>query len=872
MAVKFKDIDLESDLAPIVPHVEVANAYGEALQNLQLVWDSLTLLGQLSGGGTDMGGSRRAFGELAVSLVNQLGREALKKSLQEMGSKAQVAINILVRNLFERTADIGFLSSDEDIRAFLRDPPGEAERADALAALRHRFGAYLRKYSVYSDIVVLDRDGNILARFDETAPNTASADPLIRATIETTAGYVESFAASDLIADRKRALIYSFRVTDNGGPALGVLCLCFRFENEAELIFSNLVGTDDWTVVTILDQDGNVIASSDPFHIPIGAKLSPVLDAEYRIVRFGPAEYLATSRAAQPYQGYAGPGWYGHVMVPIQHVFNGNASHMLKSIEPGVLDSIVHASKLFSEEIRTIPTKAEHIQRELNRSVWSGNVSRGASAEAGTAIFSKILLKEISAVGARTKDVFEGAIADLHETVVASLLRGNQFHAALAIDIMDRNLYERANDCRWWALTSAFSELLSRPQLSAQDAATIGAILLAINNLYTVYANLIVFDRSGKIVAAAHPIAGDPADAAASEAAVADPTLTAEWVARILALPGEQDYAVSPFVPDPLYPDGPTYIYGAAIRAPQQGRVVGGIAIVFDSGPQFAAMLNDALPRDGTGTVKHGAFALFVEPTGRIIACSDDRFRPGDMLAIDKTFLRVGTGASHSGVAVLDGAYYAVGATASSGYREYKSASDGYRNDAIALVFAQLCQVSQRVAKTPVRSLTIRSDRTRAGAKVDVATFFVGERMFAARASEIVEAIGVDGVVPLPFMPPGMKGCLMYLGAPMPVFDLLSVFEPDGGPTVRAPAQVVIMTSSDGARFGLMVDGLGEITEVLEDRLTFLPNMVASDGMYADVALAPNGTDDGDLIVVLRADRLHENLSALGGAAAANAA
>jgi chemotaxis signal transduction protein len=873
MAVKFKDIDLESDLAPIVPHVEVANAYGAALQNLQSVWDSLTLLGQLSGGGTDMSGSRRAFGELAVSLVNQLGREALKKSLQEMGSKAQVAINILVRNLFERTADIGLLSSDEDVRAFLRNPPDESGR-DARAALRRRFGAYIRKYSVYSDIVVLDRDGNILARFDDAAPNTASADPLIRATLETTAGYVETFRASDLVAGHQRALIYSFRVTDDRGPALGVVCLCFRFDNEAELIFSNLVGGDDWTVVTILDQDGTVIASSDAFHIPIGARLNPVLDAEYRIVRFGPAEYLATSRAAQPYQGYAGPGWYGHVMVPIQHVFNGNASHMLESIEPGVLDSIIHSSKLFSDDIRTIPAKAEHIQRELNRSVWSGNVSRGATAEAGTAIFSKILLKEISAVGAKTKDLFGGAIANLHETIVASLLRGNQFHAALAIDIMDRNLYERANDCRWWALTSAFADLLSRPQLSAEDVAAVGAILRAINHLYTVYANLIVFDRGGKIVAAAHSIERDPAGTAEGDATLAGTPLTEEWVARVLSLDGEQDYAVSSFVPGPLYPGGPTYVYGAAIRVPQHGKAIGGIAIVFDSGPQFSAMLKDALPRDGAGAIKHDAFALFVEPSGRVIACSDDRFHPGDTLAIDKTFLRAGPGAGHSGVAVLDGIYYAVGAKASSGYREYKSASDSYRNDVIALVFAQLCQVGQRVAKAPVRSLSIRSDRTRAGVKVDVATFFVGERIFAARASEIVEAVGVDGVVPLPFMPPGMKGCLMYQGRPMPVFDLLSVFEPsaDGQSAPRAPAQVVIMMASSGARFGLMVDGLGEITDVLEDRLTFLPNMVASDGMFADVALAPNGPDDGNLIVVLRADRLHENLSALCGGAAANAA
>ena len=852
MTVKFKGIDLESDLARIIPHVAVADSCGGALQNLQSVWDSLTLLGQLSGGGTDMSESRRAFGELAVSLINQLGREALKKSLQEMGSKAQVAIDILVRTLFERTADIGFLASDEDIRDFLRDPRDEADRATALAALRDRFGAYIRKYSVYSDIVVLDRNGNILARFDEAAPSTASDDPLIRAAIETTAGYVESFRESDLIADRKRSLIYSYRVIDHNGAVLGVLCLCFRFEHEADLIFSNLVSGGDWTVITILDQDGVVIASSDPFHVPLGAKLSPVLDAEYRVVRFGANEYLATSRAAQPYQGYGGPGWYGHVMVPIQHVFNGDASHMLESIEPGVLEGIIHTSELFTDEIRTIPSKAEHIQRELNRSVWSGNVSRGASAEAGTAIFSKILLKEISGVGAKTKDVFEGAIAELHQTVVASLLHDNQCHAALAIDIMDRNLYERANDCRWWALTSTFSDLLSRAQLIDQDVAALGATLRTINALYTVYSNLIIFDRSGKIVAAANTNGCDPAIG----------RLTEEWVARVLSLRSEQDYAVSSFVPGPLHPSGPTYVYGAAIRAPQ-GQVVGGIAIVFDSGPQFAAMLTDALPRDGAGVIKQGAFGLFVEPNGRIIACSDDHFRPGDTLTIDASFLRVAPAAGHSGVAALDGTYYAVGAKASSGYREYKSASDLYRNDVIGLVFAQLCKAAKHVSKVPIRNVAIRSDRMRAGAKVDIATFFVGGRIFAARASEIVEAVDFAGLVPLPFMPAGMTGCLMYLGCPMPVFDLLSVLEPsaDGVPHERAAAQVVIMKTSSDARFGLMVDGLGEITEILEDRLTFLPRLVASEDMFADVALAPSGPDDGDLIVVLRADRLHENLS-----------
>src|SRR4051812_16222692 len=507
MAIKFKGIEVDAGLARVLPHVTSAEEYGGTLQQLQTVWDNLALLGQLSGTGADMSNTRGAFGELAVSLLNQLGKEALNKSLQEMCSKAQAAINILVRNLFERTADIGFLACDEDVRAFLRSVGTEADHDQAIGALRRRFGEYVRKYSVYSDIILVDPKGKVLVRLSDEDAAPTSIDPIIRAAIETTAAYVERFAYTNLVASDDRQLMYAYRVTDDGGAVLGVLCLCFRFENESELIFSNLVTADDWTVVTILDETGVIIASSDPVHVPVGTRQAPVLDAEYRIVKFGAMEYVATTRAAQPYQGYGGLGWYGHAMIPLQHAFGHSASNLLENIPLDVLERIIASSALFSEQLREIPSKAERIQRELNRSVWNGNASQGlpaqaAAAQTGTgAAFSKILLREISSTGTKTKDVFESSIKDLHETVVTSLLHDNEFHAALAIDIMDRNLYERANDCRWWALAAAFVDLLSGPELSAEDGQAISSILRTINGLYTVYSNLIVFDAEGRIAA-----------------------------------------------------------------------------------------------------------------------------------------------------------------------------------------------------------------------------------------------------------------------------------------------------------------------------------------------------------------------------------
>ncbi|MFV3037664.1 hypothetical protein ACNI5A_31520, partial [Klebsiella pneumoniae] len=85
----------------------------------------------------------------------------------------------------------------------------------------------------------------------------------------------------------------SYRVTDADGKAnLGVLCLCFRFANEAERIFANLVEAEDWSVVTLLDQHGKVIASSDAFHVPVGATVKFQANREWCVTRFAGRQYL----------------------------------------------------------------------------------------------------------------------------------------------------------------------------------------------------------------------------------------------------------------------------------------------------------------------------------------------------------------------------------------------------------------------------------------------------------------------------------------------------------------------------------------------------------------------------------------------------
>ncbi len=74
--------------------------YRERLATLQGAWDSLALLSHLSQDGTNLSGTRQAFESLAGDLVTHLAAETQKKALLAARARAQVVIDVLVRNLF----------------------------------------------------------------------------------------------------------------------------------------------------------------------------------------------------------------------------------------------------------------------------------------------------------------------------------------------------------------------------------------------------------------------------------------------------------------------------------------------------------------------------------------------------------------------------------------------------------------------------------------------------------------------------------------------------------------------------------------------------------------------------------------------------
>ena len=616
------------------------------------------------------------FTSLQENLVETLVFENTQKVVLELSALAQVAVDILKRNLFERTADVGFLATDDDIVRFLKeggDAPG------AVAAIEERLLEYRNKYTVYYEIIVLDTDGGVRAHLDRTNQVASSRDPLLGETLETN-GYVETFRQSDLVPGRGEALIYSQAVRDPAsGASLGVLCLCFDFAGEMTGIFESLRNSSGDAVTMILDDSGKAIASSDPQTAPVGKTYATAPDEDFRVVRIGTRSCLAKTQSTKGYQDYLGLPWCGHVVKPVEMAFQNGVDGRLD-------EAAIRRNAVFSSKLIQVEETSENILSDLELVVQNGEImaakktSRDDDAEKVEALALPHVLNEVKKIGSQIQRIFQTSTGDLLRLVTSSRLHDVQFLARLAIDIMDRNLYERANDCRWWALTSDFRRIMEKSVISEEDRETMRSILGYINSLYTVYTNLFLYDAEGRIQACSNQV----------EQHHEGRILNTEYVSKTLQITDSQLYCVSPFDPTDLYADGDaprnTYVYNASITSLSDSeKVLGGIGIVFDSEPQFKSMLIDALPKDERGRVLEDSEAMFTTLEGEVVSSTNPNIAPGEMVEIPADFAGLTAGESASRLQSENGGLFAMGCAHSAGYREYKR--DGaYVNDLLGIL------------------------------------------------------------------------------------------------------------------------------------------------------------------------------------------
>ncbi len=772
----YKNIHFPDHVAPLVRHMESLNNHRETLATLSGTWDTLSLLGHLSNLKTDMVGVRQGFVDLTAELLSCLAEETLAHVTQALGYQAQIAVDVLTRNLFERTADIGFLATDSEIVNACVSGDDQV-----MADLRPRFASYVAKYTVYKDIVLMRLDGQVLARLQDGFTGRSNSSILAEAA-STTESYIETYAPTDFCGGGE-ALTYAYRV-ESGGKAVGILALEFDVRTEVRTILAPLCNRNE--MLAFLDKEGRVLLSSDRVLLPMGYQV-PLRPGAVSL-RLSGVQYIVAQRSPQPYQGYAGPGWSAVALLVAEIAFDDNGSRTTAVNFTG--------ENVFAKRLLAIPDQARQIQHRLDRLVWNGRVQQADDSN----IFSRSLLEEIASTGRKTKDVFERSSGELLTMVASSLLIEAQFLSGLSVDLLDRNLYERANDCRWWAAS---------PALATLDAQTCRQTLGRINGLYTVYSNLFVFDKQGVVIAASQ------------DARIEGQTLSQPWVTQCLAVQDAMGYAVSPFESSALYAGKGTYIFSAPIMA--NGQVTGGVGVVFDSAPQFAAMLDAVLPPS------KGALALFVRPDGAII--SQTATLP---LTLPPDILSLRPGQSWSGVLTHQAKCYSVGATAGSGYREFKTA-DGYVEPIIGVIVVPCGALVEKSSHTQGRLVPVDGG-------TEIATFFVGDHLLGILAKDVIECTEIANAVRSPHAGSGSRhvGYTTWGTRSLPLLDLKADLGIADNSEVLSHALVLRHGETD---FGLLVSGLGPVVDMLVFNAQQMANLGGATRLYSQIARA------GDVLV-----------------------
>ena len=179
------------------------------------------------------------------------------------------------------------------------------------------------------------------------------------------------------------------------------------------------------------------------------------------------------------------------------------------------------------------------------------------------------------------------------------------------IEIIDRNLYERSCDVRWWATDSAVVDCLAHGSPQARHHAS--QRLSVILDSYTVYLDLWIVDAEGNVVAN-----GRPKSYQVSGKNVADE----RWFVDAMKVPLGSDFVAGDVEALPLLKNAHVATYATAIRegGAVDGNPLGALVIFFDWAPQASAVVNGVRLTDEE---RKRTRCMIVDSASRVIASSD---------------------------------------------------------------------------------------------------------------------------------------------------------------------------------------------------------------------------------------------------------
>lgn len=285
-------------------------------------------------------------------------------------------------------------------------------------------------------------------------------------------------------------------------------------------------------------------------------------------------------------------------------------------------DRIAELARELGATIDNAVTEIYSLNSRSRMLSFNAQIEAARNGEAGStfqvvALGMRELAESIGKAADAMKDNTRSTRLEMEQvsTQLASRVRGTRLSdlALTNIDLIDRNLYERSCDCRWWATDSSLVTALGEKSDAAAKYASkrMGVIL----NAYTVYYDLVLADLSGRIIANGRP------EKYCSQGTT---HATADWFRTALATKSGDEFGFQSVHHSSLVGGERALVYSAGVRrdGEARGELLGVLGIVFNWDALAQTIVhNTPLSADETARTR----VCIIDDQRQILADSHDR-------------------------------------------------------------------------------------------------------------------------------------------------------------------------------------------------------------------------------------------------------
>lgn len=234
---------------------------------------------------------------------------------------AQTLVQLIVRNLYERTADVRWWATDDaSVKCLENINPGTVDNACKRLSIINRF------YSVYSDLLLVDTKGKVIANsqyssFPNVVGASVAAAPWFSGAMRTNSGdeYIVDDIFNSQLHVNHAVAVYSAAVRRGGdlnGEVLGVLGVFFDWQGQARCIVCDEpnLSREEWSRsrVLLLDNKSRIIAASDGRDMLSYFQLKN--EGQNKGFYFEKDGSVVAFAKTIGYQEYDGLGWWGVII------------------------------------------------------------------------------------------------------------------------------------------------------------------------------------------------------------------------------------------------------------------------------------------------------------------------------------------------------------------------------------------------------------------------------------------------------------------------------------------------------------------------------------------------------------------------------